>query len=98
MKLTYKTGSYSGQTIDVEGRTFIVGRDGGSDIVLKDDTEVSRSHAKLDPREDGTVLVTDLGSTNGTFVNGQRISGSVVLRDGDNVRFGDTSFGSTLFE
>jgi S1-C subfamily serine protease len=92
VKLTYKTGPYSGQAIDVDGRTFVVGRGGDSDIALKDDTEVSRRHATLEPRSDGTVLVTDLGSTNGTFVNGQRISGPVLLRGGDSVRFGDTSF------
>ena len=57
--------------LDGHGVSFSVGRDTGNQIQLHD-TEVSRRHAEL--RRDGDVfLLTDLGSSNGTFVNGQRI-------------------------
>jgi S1-C subfamily serine protease len=91
MRLRYETGEHAGRTIDVSGRSFVVGRDGGADIVLRGDTEVSRRHATLEPRPDGTLVLTDLGSTNGTYVDGRRISGPVVLRGGEIVRFGDTT-------
>ncbi len=62
-----------------------VGRDPRCAIVLNDPT-VSARHARLEYR-DGVWLITDLGSTNGTFVNGQRVQRQ-VLRRGDTVQFG----------
>src|SRR3954447_2889621 len=65
----------------------VIGRE-GTDIVLPD-PEVSRRHAAV--RVDGgSVAIEDLGSTNGTFVNDERITGVRTLRDGDMVRFGNT--------
>src|ERR1019366_10592755 len=56
-----------------------------------DEASVSRQHAHL--RRDGTaVVLTDLGSKNGTFVKGVRVSGSVALEDGDEIRLGLISF------
>jgi S1-C subfamily serine protease len=91
MRLTYESGEHAGRTIDLEPRRMVVGRGGGSDIVLHADTEVSRRHASLEARSDGTLVVTDLGSTNGTFVDGRRIDGSVSLRGGERVRIGETT-------
>src|SRR5579875_2314960 len=51
------------------------------------DPEVSRRHARFLKRGD-TVVLEDLGSSNGTFVNGELISGEVTLRDGDRIAFG----------
>ncbi|HET9029019.1 MAG TPA: DUF3662 and FHA domain-containing protein [Candidatus Aquilonibacter sp.] len=65
-----------------------IGRNEDSDIFLVDPS-VSRNHASLQI-EDATVVVTDLGSTNGTFVNGERISGSRPLVSGDILSFGNT--------
>src|SRR5918997_1503316 len=58
----------------------VIGRE-GCDVVLAD-PEVSRRHAALRHTGEGPA-VEDLGSTNGTFVNGERISGTRVLSDGD---------------
>src|SRR5204863_5406650 len=66
-----------------------VGRGGGCGIVLGDDTFVSQVHARL-YRRDGDVYVEDLGSRNGTFVNGQPIGAATRLRRGDQVQFRST--------
>lgn len=66
----------------------MIGRGGDSDIIL-DDTGVSRHHLEL--RVDGTSMTaTDLGSTNGTFVNGERITTPTGLPDGATIRIGRT--------
>jgi predicted component of type VI protein secretion system len=65
----------------------VIGRE-GTDIVLAD-PEVSRRHAAVRSHEGG-IAIEDLGSTNGTFVNDRRVSGTVALSDGDIVRLGNT--------
>ncbi|MGW6706640.1 FHA domain-containing protein [Streptomyces sp. NPDC054956] len=67
-----------------------IGRDPGNGLRLSHET-VSRAHAELRQR-DGVWVVTDLGSTNGTTVNGRRVTGSAVVRDGDQIGFGRMSF------
>jgi pSer/pThr/pTyr-binding forkhead associated (FHA) protein len=71
------------------GDEITVGRGGGCGIVLGDDTFVSQVHARL-YRRDGDAFVEDLGSRNGTFVNGEPIGGATRLRRGDQVQFGST--------
>lgn len=66
---------------------MVVGRT-GSDIELAD-PEVSRRHATFRTVDSG-IGIEDLGSSNGTFVNEQRVTGIVALADGDKVRFGHT--------
>lgn len=66
-----------------------VGRAPGCGVVLDDDTFVSQVHARLFRRGRETY-VEDLGSTNGTFVNGERIAEVTRLRRGDRVQFGST--------
>ncbi len=66
--------------------TFTIGRDADCDLVLCDMT-VSRSHAGLF-REAGRWLLIDAGSTNGTRINGWRVTAPVPLRAGDEIRFG----------
>jgi len=58
-------------------------------VVLADDTFVSQVHARVFER-DGRTWVEDLGSRNGTFVNGKRIDAPTRLRRGDQVQFGQT--------
>lgn len=67
-----------------------IGRGGEADIVLDDDF-ASSLHARIAPRG-GVFWVEDLGSTNGTLVNMERVNGEVPLSHGDRIRIGDTEF------
>ena len=69
-------------------RALVVGT-GNVDIQISDDPTLSGRHARFSPTRHGAV-VTDLGSTNGTFVAGQRIGGDVKIGDGEVVRLGAT--------
>jgi hypothetical protein len=73
-----------------EGET-VVGRELGLGLSLVGETTVSRRHAHL-VRTGGSVVVKDLGSTNGTFVNGAQVQGDTALRHGDSVQFGSIRF------
>jgi len=67
---------------------FEVGRARDNDLVVRD-AEASRSHARFVTRN-GIVYVDDLGSSNGTFLNGRRVSESIEVREGDRVDIGAT--------
>ena len=84
--LTVNSGPAAGQSLDVE-RELLIGRE-NADLVIAD-PEVSRRHATLRP-VDGGVVVEDLGSSNGTFVNGTRISGEVTLLETGSLKIGDS--------
>jgi hypothetical protein len=81
-------GPNAGQQLDVEGAA-VIGRDPRSAALALEDPEASRRHASLIP-EGQSLNVEDLGSTNGTFVNGERIVGARVLVPGDRLRVGTT--------
>jgi two-component system cell cycle response regulator len=68
----------------------VIGRDSGCTII-DPDPSVSRRHAIVLLQSDGRFLLTDLGSTNGTFVNDARVESS-ILADGDHVRFGSSVY------
>jgi len=68
-------------------RAFVVGRGRDADLQL-DDESVSRRHAKLFAREQGSAEIEDLGSQNGTLVNGKPIVGSARLDIGDHITLG----------
>lgn len=74
--------------IPLSGAPIRIGRAPECELVLKD-SKVSRRHARLHAR-DGVLLLTDLGSTNGTRVNGNRIT-EMVLGEGDRIQIGETS-------
>ncbi|WP_149826184.1 DUF1707 and FHA domain-containing protein [Streptomyces tailanensis] len=72
------------------GHSLRIGRDPANGLRLSHET-VSRVHAEL-TRQGGMWILRDLGSTNGTTVNGRRVIGAAVVRDGDQVSFGRMSF------
>lgn len=80
-------GPLAGKVFRLEGYAVVVGRRESCDITLPD-YNISRRHARLEPQEEGWVI-TDLDSTNGTFVNGERIIAK-RLENGDSVKFGTT--------
>ena len=82
-----RSGPEAGRRVEL-GVEMAIGRQDG-DLVLED-PEVSRRHAVL-RRSGGSIVVEDLDSTNGTFVNGQRIQGPVSVGAGDQVRVGRTT-------
>ena len=87
--LVFLEGEKAGSEVPVGGPT-VLGRDAGvADVILERDTEVSRRHLTFAPAGAG-LTVQDLDSSNGTFVNGQRITGAVTLSAGNQVRLGET--------
>jgi len=66
-----------------------IGRAEDNTIALPGDEFASGHHARIESQRDG-VWILDLGSTNGTFVNGARLDGRRLLREGDMVQIGDT--------
>lgn len=86
-RLIERTGPNPGQTHDLNKESLTIGRDVTNDIVIAD-AEVSRQHARINRTPGGHVL-EDLGSTNGTFVNGERLVSPRVLNSGDLVGLGE---------
>jgi hypothetical protein len=84
-------GAGAGSEHPVDGE-LILGREQGSADLVIDDPGISRRHARVLP-DNGGVLLEDLGSSNGTYVNGERISGPVELGAGDEVQLGATVLG-----
>lgn len=82
-------GPLAGKTIKLEGYPVVLGRREYCDIVLPDGS-VSRRHARLEPQK-GRWVLTDLNSTNGTFVNGERVQ-TRLLSPGDSIRLGSNLF------
>ncbi|HEX5614227.1 MAG TPA: FHA domain-containing protein [Acidimicrobiia bacterium] len=80
--------SDQGEAHEIEGEATL-GRAGGCTIPLASDTFVSQVHARVFER-DGDLWAEDIGSTNGTFVNGVRIDAPVRLRKGDRLQVGQT--------
>ncbi len=86
-QLVMRSGPTPGATFSLEGDQLVVGRDSASAIAIND-AEVSRKHARL-TFQGGKYVIEDLGSTNGTFVNGQRLVSPVVLKSGDVISLGE---------
>jgi hypothetical protein len=83
-----------GKRVVISPAGATIGRGRQSDIVLSD-PNVSRQHAEIRPRG-GSWVLTDLGSTNGSQLNGRRIEGSEVLRSGDEIELGASEMTFTL--
>jgi len=78
-----------GDEFELDSAAVTVGRGTQNDVALEGDEFASARHVRFEPRRDG-VYVHDLGSTNGTYVNGVRIERSRKLAAGDVVRVGET--------
>jgi hypothetical protein len=79
---------HTGQRFSLAEGSVTIGREDDNLIVLADG-RASRHHATIEDRA-GTLVIHDLHSANGTFVNGRRVAGTQVLRQGDAIRIGDT--------
>ncbi len=90
-RLVAVQGPYTGQSFPLSHVPAVIGRAPERDIALPADTSVSRSHARI-TYADGRHFVADDGSSNGTFVNGQRVSDARLLSSGDTITLADTSF------
>ena len=89
-QLQVVAGKAAGMTILVED-SLLIGRHAEGAGRLADDEEISRSHARVSLDASGFCAIEDLGSTNGTFVNGLRISGPQALAKGDMIELGATT-------
>jgi hypothetical protein len=87
-RLIVRRGPQPNQTFDLNKDTITLGRDITNDIVIND-PEVSRQHLRLTRGTNG-YNIEDLGSTNGTFIGGQRLSGIRPLQRNENISLGET--------
>jgi predicted component of type VI protein secretion system len=78
-----------GQDYELNSAQLTIGRGNQNDIALSTDEYASARHARFEPRQDG-VWVQDLGSTNGTYLNGTRLERPRRLSRGDIIRVGET--------
>jgi hypothetical protein len=79
----------AGDAITLDAHPVTIGRAANNDVPLPTDEYASGRHARVEPRRDG-VWVSDVGSTNGTFVNGIRLTRERRLAPGDILRVGET--------
>ncbi len=89
---TFYLVDVKGRQYPLSGQPLTVGRQSGNDIHLKSDGKVSRRHASIQLNKQ-TCIVKDLGSSNGTSINGRRIGAKgMPLKEGDTLKIGDTKF------
>jgi pSer/pThr/pTyr-binding forkhead associated (FHA) protein len=89
-RLEVVAGRAIGMSILVDDE-LLIGRHADGAGRLADDEEISRSHARISLDRSGFCAIEDLGSTNGTFVNGLRIAGPQTLSVGDTIEVGGTT-------
>jgi DNA-binding beta-propeller fold protein YncE len=86
-RLRVRGGSAGGRELDIgDGNELVVGRG----LNGLDDTEISQRHARISRLADGRMVIEDLGSEGGTFVNGERIDAPRSITAGDRIRIGRT--------
>jgi hypothetical protein len=86
-RLVLRTGPTPGKVYNLDKTELVIGRDLNNDIVIND-SEISRRHARLF-LQGNNYVIEDLGSTNGTSVNGQKLVGPYILRPGEVITFGE---------
>ena len=87
-KLSIRQGPRPNLVFELDADRYIIGREAGNEIVIED-PQVSRRHAQL-TRQGASYVVEDIGSTNGTYVNGKRVTAPVLLANGDMIGLADT--------
>ncbi|MCB0208729.1 MAG: FHA domain-containing protein [Anaerolineae bacterium] len=87
--LVIRQGPQAGMSFPLTGNQAVMGREEGLEIVLQD-PESSRRHARV-YWQAGHYIIEDMGSTNGTFVNGIQITGPQFLNPGDSIGIGQTA-------
>jgi ABC-type multidrug transport system ATPase subunit/pSer/pThr/pTyr-binding forkhead associated (FHA) protein len=85
-RLTIKTGTDSGKVVELTQGELVIGRSAPAGLIISH-PEVSRRHARL-VYQQGNYILEDLGSSNGTFVNGQSVSSPQVLANGTEIQLG----------
>src|SRR5689334_16764600 len=88
MRLIFTSGSREGQAFDIDGGRMMIGRVEDNDLQLAGE-KISRHHALIELDQDGRAVLSDLGSRNGTFVDGVRLAEPRVLAGGERLRFGN---------
>ncbi len=95
--LKVESGGDTGRIITLSaGGTYLIGRE-GADIEV-DDAKVSRKHAEISLLGPGAYFLRDLASTNGTFLNGKRITERSPIKSEDRIRTGDTILALSVVE
>jgi diguanylate cyclase (GGDEF)-like protein len=87
--LVVVAGAHTGEIFLIDGER-VIGRDSSATLRIAEDRGISRRHARVAVRG-GAVVVSDLGSSNGTFVNGARLSEPRELGEGDKIRVGEAT-------
>ena len=90
LKIAVSPTAQGAAAILAHRKEVVIGRDADCDLVVAD-TKASRKHCKL-TRHENEILLEDLGSKNGTFVGGQRITSPVTLQLNQSFKVGDTVF------
>jgi len=87
LRLKVVAGNAVGTMIEV-GQELMIGRLAEGEGTLAADIEISRQHARIKCEPDGRYAIEDLGSTNGTYLNGRRLDGPATLETGDRIEVG----------
>src|SRR3954451_6414923 len=96
MWVTIGSGEGEGVSVHVEGRRFLVGTGEESQLRLGGDAKVATLHAYFEVEPDGRVLLHDLGSDQGTLVNGPKIDAPALTHGGEHISSGDTELAPTV--
>jgi len=87
LRLKVVDGNAAGTLIEVEDE-LVIGREADGHGALASDVEISRRHARIAGEADGSFVIEDLESTNGTYLNGRRLQGTATLQTGDRIEVG----------
>ncbi len=87
-KLSVRQGPRPNLVFELDQDSYTIGREAGAEIVIED-PQVSRRHAQL-TRQGTSYFIEDIGSTNGTYVNGKRLTAPMLLSNGDMIGLADT--------